>query len=102
MALGLGLELGLSFVCPVCERKTLPACKERGICDPNEPDYRYCSFCDQDVPSEIRRKKSYQRRWDADNARSIYAFMVLCESRLREVDPSWFSLEPAESESPKS
>ena len=68
------LSVGLSFVCPVCKRQTLPCSwRNEPIQDPEDPDrFKVCLFCREKVPFSIRRTKSYQVRWDKLNARELW------------------------------
>lgn len=74
MILRLKLSHSLSFRCPICLRMTLPGVAT-DIIDPDDDEkkYKICNFCAEKTPSSIRRLKSYQRRWDEKNARSMYS-----------------------------
>ena len=69
----LTFRLRHEYTCHVCERNTLPALNNRDHSDPSDPDrYKWCVFCHHTVPYAIRRKKSYQRRWDKENEETLY------------------------------
>ncbi len=93
MALKLGHELRLSYRCWVCERDTLPALNNRECGDPENPDYKWCAFCHHEVPCAIRRKKSYQRRWDRHNAVELFERAEFLWRELNRLDPQEFPLE---------
>ena len=98
MAFGIGPAFKLRYDCEVCGRETLPALNNRDLGNPDDPDrYKWCSLCHHEVPYSMRRKKTYQRRWDEYNARELYKMYKFLWSELHRRDPQEY---PAETEAP--
>ena len=84
----LKLTLTLSRKCWVCEQATLPAPNDRDHGDPSDPNrYKFCVACSDKVPFSIRRTKSYQRRWDEENAKNLYSEVMFLREQIQKHSP---------------
>lgn len=86
MKIGQSLQMAMhNNGCPVCYQGAFPFAADSTPIDPESPDrYKTCPFCRTKVPFVIRRLKSYERRWDEENAKNMYTHVLYLQNLLKE------------------